>query len=322
MMNLVILTTAITRGEFHLNSLGKFYKLYNIILKSTYNVFHIINLDLPDKLKNKFDKNYSLKLFDKIIPSFVNKIIIDNKTPGFLNAYKNVVSEAIKLNLNDKETLYWWFEDDWDTEKFNKNLFNIINLFPKEIPLAFNSVISSPLGSFRGGPIMTAKYFKKYFDIVTNNIANNTCDPERQVCRWISGIKRSNGRKIIERNIENDKFINIIFFYHNTEKININEFPLWWYNNQSKYNKYLNFNYHAIKSNDLKIFSYGKVDFENKCIDFVKLDFNKILKTIGNQNGINYICIKPFIFTDIGRIFNKMNNLNKWISIDDNTTYI
>ena len=59
---------------------------------------------------------------------------------------------------------------------------------------------------------MTYKYFEKYFDIVTNNIANNTCDPERQVSRWISGIKRKNGSKMIERDITHNKEIHIVFF--------------------------------------------------------------------------------------------------------------
>ena len=41
-MNLIILTTAITRGEFHRKSIGKFYELYNDILKD-FNIYHIIN---------------------------------------------------------------------------------------------------------------------------------------------------------------------------------------------------------------------------------------------------------------------------------------
>ena len=320
-MNLVILTTAITRGNFHEKSIGKFYNLYKDHLKN-YNICHIINLDLPDKLSNTFTKNQSIDVFNKIIPSHVNTIIIDNENPGFLNAYKNVVRKAIELNFNDYNTLYWWFEDDWDTEKFNKDLFTIIDLFPKKMSFGFNSVISSPLGSFRGGPIMTSTYFKKYFDVVTNDIANDTCDPERQVNRWIAGIKRKNGNKMIERNIENDKIINIIFFYHNTIKINIKEIPNWYYVRQNKYNKDLIFKYHTIKSDDLKNFYYGTVNFEANTIDFVKLEFNRILEIIGNNKGINYICIKPYIFTDIGRHFNAEHNLKKWVTINDNTSYI
>jgi len=318
-MNLIILTTAITRGEFHRKSIGKFYELYNDILKD-FNIYHIINLDLPDKLKDKFIKKETINLFNEIIPKSVNLTIIDNENPGFLTAYKNVVKKCVELKLK-KNTLVWWFEDDWDVSDFNPNLFNIIRLFPIEKSFAFNSVQGSPLGSFRGGPIMTYKYFEKYFDIVTNNIANNTCDPERQVSRWISGINRTNGRKKIHRNIANDNIINIIFFYFEGCKINIKEIPSWYYSRENKYNKNLIFKYHAIKSTNLTDFEYGEVDFINNLIHFKKTNIKEIIN-IFNQKGIKYVCIKPYIFSDIGRQFNKENKLIKWSTINDNTSYI
>ena len=320
-MNLIILTTAITRGQFHKKSIGKFYKLYNIFLKE-FNIFHIINLDLPDKLKNKFSKNETINLFKDIIPKNVNTTLIDNDNPGFLNAYKNVVNKCVELNLKNN-TLVWWFEDDWDVSFFNPFLFEIIKKFPTDKCFAFNSVRNSPLGSFRGGPIMTYKYFEKYFDIVSNNIVNNTCDPERQVSRWISGINRTNGHKKIHRNIKNDNTINIIFFYFNDCKINIKEMPNWYYSRENKYNKNLIFKYHAIKSSNLNDFEYGEVDLHNNVINFKKILFKDILIKLNNiTTGINYICIKPYVFSDIGRQFNKINNLTKWSTINDGTSYV
>lgn len=318
-MNLIILTSAITRGEFHRKSIGKFYELYNDILKD-FNIYHIINLDLPDKLKDKFTKKETIDLFHKIIPKNVNLNIINNENPGFLTAYKNVVKKCVELKLK-KNTLVWWFEDDWDVSDFNPNLFNIIRLFPIEKSFAFNSVQGSPLGSFRGGPIMTYNYFEKYFDIVTNNIANNTCDPERQVSRWISGIKRKNGSKMIERDITHTKEIHIVFFYYNTLKINISEIPNWYYSRENKYNKNLIFKYHAIKCTNLTDLEYGNVDFNNNLIHFEKKKINEIINIL-NQKGITYVCIKPYIFSDIGRQFNKENKLIKWCTINDNTSYI
>ena len=318
-MNLIILTTAITRGDFHKKSIGKFYNLYNDIL-SQINVYHIINLDLPNKLKDKFTKKETLELFEKIIPQNVNVNIIDNNNPGFLNAYKNVVKKCIELNIK-KNTWVWWLEDDWDVTNFNKDLFNIIKIFPNEKCYAFNSVQGSPLGSFRGGPIMTYNYFEKYFDIVSNDIANNTCDPERQVTRWLSGIDRTNGKKRIHRNIESDNTINIIFFYFKDCKINIKEIPNWYYARENKYNKNLNFKYHAIKTTDLINFKYSLIDFSKEKIDFTFKEVKDILKIIDNT-GINYICIKPWIFSDIGRTFNNEHKLKKWLSINDGTSYI
>lgn len=79
-MNLVILTTAITRGTFHKRSIGKFYKLYNDLLKD-FSIYHIINLDLPEKLKNEFTKKETFTLFNEIIPKNVNVSFIDNDEP-------------------------------------------------------------------------------------------------------------------------------------------------------------------------------------------------------------------------------------------------
>jgi hypothetical protein len=319
-MNLIILTTAIVRGDFHKKSIGKFYELYNDALNN-FTVHHIINLDCPAKLSSTFTKKQSIDLFNEIIPKTVNTIIIDNENPGFLNAHKNVVKKANELNIINEKTLIWWFEDDWDVSNFNKELFDIIQLFPFSQPYAFNSVQSSPLGSFRGGPIMNALYFKKYFDIVSNNMANDTCDPERQVSRWISGINRQNGNQMIHRNIENDKNINILIFYHNTAKINVKEFPQAYYARQDKYSKDLKFNYYAIKSQDLKTFQFGKVDIPNNKIDFEDTLIED-LHTLLQNDGINYVCIKPWVFSDIGRRFNTDHNLQKWTTINDNTSYV
>lgn len=319
-MNLIILTTAITRGDFHKKSIGKFYELYTDALKK-FTIHHIINLDCPNKLASTFTKKQTIDLFDEIIPKTVNTIIIDNETPGFLNAHKNVVRKANELNIINENTLIWWFEDDWDVSHFNKDLFEIMLQFPVSQPYAFNSVQSSPLGSFRGGPIMNALYFKKYFDIVSNNIANDTCDPEKQVGRWISGINRQNGNKMIHRNIGNDTAINIIIFYFNVSKINVAEFSHSYYSRKEKYNENLKFNYHAIKSQDLKTFYYGKVDIQKANIDFSEMSISAI-HSILNNNGINYVCIKPWTFSDIGRIFNTDHSLNKWTTINDGTSYV
>jgi hypothetical protein len=151
-------------------------------------------------------------------------------------------------------------------------------------------------------------------------MVNDTCDPERQVGRWISGIFRNNGNQMIHRSIENDKNINIVFFYHNTLKINAKEFPQSYYSRHDKYSRKLKFNYYAIKSRDLKTFQFGEVDIPNNKIDF-KQTLIEDINTILQNDGINYICIKPWVFSDIGRIFNNEHNLKKWSTIHDNTSY-
>jgi len=317
MINLTILTTAITRGEFHKLSIGKFYEYYNEELQN-FNVTHIINLDEPIKLKEKFNREESLKLFSEIIPKNINTIIINNNNPGFLTAYKNVVNKVVGLNLVGEKSLIWWFEDDWEVSHFNKNLFNIVSLFPLNESFAFNSVTGSPLGSFRGGPIMTSSYFNKYFNINAIGSMNNTCDPEKQVGRWLSGINRSNGNMKIHRDISTDNIVNIIYFYLGNSKINGSEYPKWLYNNKNKFNENITFNYFAIKSDDLKEFYFCKLD--GNVINLKKTHIDDVW-TVLNNNGINYVCIKPWIFNDIGRKFNTEHNLVKWDTIESGTSY-
>lgn len=315
-MNLVIITTAITRGDFHRRSIGKFYDLYWNVMKDIFNVHHIINLDLPNALKNIYDKSFSMDLFREIIPADVKLTLIDNPTPGFLQAYKNVVNKVTELNLNNNSFI-WWFEDDWDS-KFNPEFFNIIKIFDVNNPVAFNSVTSSPLGSFRGGPIMTSSYFNKYFNLNALSVANNTCDPEKQVNRWVSGIDRVNGTQRIHRDISNDNKINIVYFYYGNSAINVNEYPIAYYSNPLKFNQNIQFTYHAIHSNDLVSFEYGQLN--NKQIELQPTDIQSILKNI-ESDGITYVCIKPWLFSDIGREFNISHSLRKWTHIGDGTTY-
>ena len=316
-MNLVIITTAITRGDFHKHSIGKFYELYWDIIKNMFDVYHIINLDLPNKLKDTYDKEFSVNLFATLIPTGVNVTLIDNPNPGFLQAYKNVVNKVTELKLNS-DSLIWWFEDDWES-CFNPELFNIVKLFNMNNPVAFNSTANSPLCSFRGGPIMTSSFFNKYFNLEHFGVANNTCDPERQVNRWISGINRTNGDLTIHRDISHDNKVNIAYFYYGDSKINVAEYPFFYYENAIKFNQDLQFTYHAIQSHDLTTFEYGCVN--NKQLHMIPMDIQSILKNI-DSDGITYICIKPWTFSDIGRRFNKAHSLIKWANANDGTSYI
>ena len=78
---LIILTTAITRGGLHKKTIGAFYRLFykNLI---DFEIYHIINIDLPNKLKNVFTIQDTKDLFNEIIPDKVNKIfVIDNNLP-------------------------------------------------------------------------------------------------------------------------------------------------------------------------------------------------------------------------------------------------
>jgi hypothetical protein len=85
--------------------------------------------------------------------------------------------------------LYYWLEDDWEpTVSYDiTKFFDLLN-FPNT---AYTVTDRAPLGSFRGGPFMTESYFSNIFNI--RKYMNETCDPERQMQRWLRGGYQKNG---------------------------------------------------------------------------------------------------------------------------------
>lgn len=316
MSKLIILTPSIIRGDFHKKTIGKFYDYFFEFLKD-YEIFHIINIDEPKNLKKYFNKYETMQIYNEIIPDKVNKIYINEPEPGFLNAYKKLIKKVEELNLINNNYLYYWLEDDWEPKtKYNINsMFKLFN-FPNS---AYTFTHNAPLGSFRGGPFMSGSYFKNVFNI--KKYMNNTCDPERQMQRWIKGSNFSNGLKKIHRlSIQNkdidNKNINLILVCLNS-KIYISELCDWIYKSPS-YNSSIKFQYHIITCNNDYKLQYSEVKDNKYSLE----DIDEIyLKSLFNDLSIKYFIIKPNIMFDLGRIFNKNYGLKKWVNINDGTTY-
>jgi hypothetical protein len=316
MNKLIILTTSIIRGDFHKKSIGKFYEYFYEYLKE-YEVYHIINIDEPEKLKEFFNKNETIEIYNSIIPENINKIFITEENPGFLQAWKKIVSKIEEMQLIDDNYLYYWLEDDWEP----RNKYDIIKLLKclNFKNSAYSITDNSPLGSFRGGPFMSGSYFNNIFNI--KKYMNNTCDPEKQMQRWLRGNYQKNGNETLHRlsikndNIENKK-INIIIVCKN-ENINLNDLNKHHY--KKGFDKSIKFYYHLIVYNDNYEIKYSSINEDNNYnlqnIDSIEL------KKIFEDNSIKYFVIKPSIQFDIGRFFNKEYNLNKWSRIEHNTCY-
>ena len=174
----------------------------------------------------------------------------------------------------------------------------------------------SPLGSFRGGPIMSGSYFLNFFNIVNLGVSNNTCDPERQVRRWLSGIKRLNGRKRIHREIT-EKNKSSDYSVNNKHKLYDKSNYMKWYYPGKYYNDKIDFEFKTILvSKNLKLFLY-----DSKNARFNELSDNKINNILYNDN-IKYFNFYPEVFKDIGRKFNEKNRLEKWSLINHGTRYL
>lgn len=319
-MELVIMTTAITRGDFHKRSLGKFYELYNpIFIKDKINVHHIINVDYPVKLQNTFKKEDTVDLLKDIIPDNVRLTLIDNTEASFLTAYKNLVNTVSALKLSNN-TLVWWLEDDWEVYNFNPDLFNIVSLFGYSRPMAFNSVKGSPLASFRGGPIMNLQYFNRYFNVERHKVCNNSGDPEKQVNRWVSGLDIKMGREVKRRDISVDNVINVVYFYMGAIRPQVNDIAFGHYANPAKFNRDIKIRYYVVQSHDLKRFNVSEVRIDVKKINFNAVDLEGLLDILDND-GITYTCMQPWILRDIGRAFHTEHSLKKWAKRSDGNTY-
>lgn len=317
MKKIIILTTAIIRGNYHNNSIKKFYDFYNGYLKN-YEIHHIINIDQPTDLIKKFTIYETINLFNKIIPKNIKKEYIINRKSGFLQAYQNLMNKLEEMNLISENYYYWWFEDDWEN-KINYNIFKFSEIILNFQNSAVNFSEKSSLGSFRAGPLMSGSYFLNFFNIVRLKKSNNTCDPEKQVRRWLSGKNRKNGNINIHRLIDNsNNNIDIILLITNNHKINFKDFNYWNYPGEL-FNKKLNFNFHIIKIINKQIM-YSKIDINKKIYELKNIN-NKILSNIFNNNNLKYCHLIPYVFYDIGRAFNDKYSLKKWLNIDDNTSY-
>ncbi len=320
MKKIVILTASIIRGDFHKKTIGKFYHFFYEYLKE-YDIYHIINIDEPKNLTYYFNKYETMHVYNEIIPDKVNVIFINKPNPGFLNAYKKLILKVEELNLLNDDYLYYWLEDDWEPKSnYNiNNFFSVLN-YPNACYTYSNS---APLGSFRGGPFMTGSYFKNVFNI--QKYMNDTCDPERQMVRWIRGGNKKNGRESIHRfSIQNKNIdllnIHIILVYSKSDKFDFSNNVTKWIYKSPPYERSIKFHYHIISYDinfNLKYSKYINEGYDLKHI--TTLELNEIF----NNLSIKYFVIKPIIFNDewLGRKFNEKYGLKKWVNITDGTTY-
>ena len=329
---LIIMTTAIVRPVLHINSIGHFYKKYyepymNEI-NEYYEIYHVINIDYPEKLKKHFTVVETIDNFNQIIPENVFKIYITPENPSFLQAFKNIMHKIEEVNLLSEDNFYWWFEDDW-VGKNGLNFFKIIMLLKNFRNSALTITRNCPIGSFRGGPVMSGYYFMNFFNIERLGYMNDTCDPERQVGRYL----RADGNIIFPNSVlkkreiikDSDKNINILLVYFDTRINKINaDFSINYY--KDKFNKEIIFNYHLCMINNYNLDEINYLNYENNInindTNSYKIINKNQLKELLDSESILYIIIKPFCFEDCGRDFASSYNLIKgWQKMGDPLTY-
>ena len=301
MKSLILLTTAIPRGNLHKITIHLFYDNF-IKYLDEYKIHHIINIDYPDKIKPLFSRDETIELFNQInYPNLKKYYIIPNEA-NFCKAYCNVIEKIYEENIINEESILWWLEDDWTIIRdYNfVPLFQFLNI--KNTGLSFSD--NSPLCSFRGGPIMNYGFFTNYFDI--HKTISIEADPEYKVG------KRIRSRIDYENNI-GIFCIYLLEFYKNSE-VNIKEYQYYYkkkYNNTIKFNFYIGF-MDNIKDNKIYLYEYENTNILCKNIQKnSKIISIEEFKNQFNQNSLNYINFFPNIFEDAGRKFANENNLIK-----------
>ena len=310
MNRLIFLTTAITRGKFHNQTIGNFYR-QNYKYFKKYEIFHIINIDHPNKLQNIYNRDNTINYFKKMIPKDVKIEFIITEEPGFAKAYRNVLKKVHEMEIVNDKTIIWWLEDDWYLiNDYNiESLIRLLEINNSALSLTNNA----PLCSFRAGPIMNHNFYKNIFDLHT--CIGNDIDPEYKVGKFL----RTN-RKI-------DKYDNIfiICIYIGSSfngKLTFNEACPWYYNKKMGCLKFNN----GKKLKRLVCFMekpestqiYYK-EVANNLTPTTISNFKEIarvlsiseLKNLLEESSINYINVVPHIFKDAGRSFNKQHKLIK-----------
>ena len=302
--SLILLTTAIPRGDLHKKTIHLFYKKFLKYLDG-YIIHHIINIDYPEKIKPLFSRGKTIELFEQISYPNVKKYYILPDEANFCKAYYNVIAKIYEENIINDKSIVWWLEDDWTIIRD----YNFVPLFrfldTKNTGLSFTD--NSPLCSFRGGPVMNYGFFKKYFDI--HKTISIQEDPEYQV-----------GKRIRSR-IDYEGEIGIFCIYlleFFEENINIKQYQYYY---KLKFNKNIKLRYFIgfmenINDDSIYFHEYENQDslssISQKNIQEIskKMTIEEFKKKFEN-NSMNYINFFPDIFVDAGRKFTSENNLVK-----------
>jgi hypothetical protein len=301
---LILLTTAIPRGNLHKNTIQLFYEKF-IKYLDCYTIHHIINIDYPEKIKTLFSRDETIELFEQISYPNVKKYYILPEDANFCKAYCNVIAKIYEENIINDQSILWWLEDDWTIIRD----YNFVRLFQflgiNNTALSFTD--NSPLCSFRGGPIMNYGFFTNYFDI--HKTISIHKDPEYQV------------GKRIRNKIDYEGEIGIFCIYLLDlfgENINIKQYQYYY---KRKFNKNIRLKYFLgfmenIGDDNIYLYEYENQDFLSS---ITRQNIHEISKkmTIGEfnmefeNNSMNYINFFPDIFVDAGRKFSGENNLIK-----------
>lgn len=281
---LVICTTAIIRPEMHTFTIGGFYDQLNKVINNyKIDIYHIINIDSPEKLvKSGFSSDITEKNLIKIIPKYVRVFINKTKTPNFLNACGNII-ETIKENkLVGDEYLYFWFEDDWVIKNISINILEVIETFAN--PNVYINMTNSVIGVTQP-VIVGSNLFQKFF--IDAIISNNKYDPESNVRNTLI-------------NYLNKKHIPVNIYFIECGDFGKKYDMLYEERENLSFGKY-----------DVKIKSTKKRFIVNKLNEIPKLDLTTVTSII----------IHPIFFEDVGRKWSEQFNLIKWSKKNDTFTY-
>jgi hypothetical protein len=305
MKNLILLTTAIPRGDLHKKTIHLFYEKF-IKYLDEYTIHHIINIDYPEKIKQLFSRTNTIELFEQINYPNVKKYYILPDEANFCKAYCNVLSKIYEENIINEESILWWLEDDWTIIR-DYNFFPLFRfLDTKNMAISFTD--NSPLCSFRGGPVMNYEFFTNYFDI--HKTISIEKDPEYQVGKCIRN----------EIDYDNEIGIFCVFlleFYG--DNINIKQYQYYY---KRKFNKNIRLRYFIgfienIGDDFIFLYEYKNQDFLSRITRQNIKEISKQMtieefKIYSGKNSINYINFFPNIFEDAGRKFSNENNLVKF----------
>lgn len=334
---LYLVTSAITRENMHNDSIGEFYRLFlDELVGAVDSIVHIINIDHPKLLREnpKFDVESTKKILRLCIPSEVDVVFIVSPTvstldsPTFGMAYMKLMVQLPQITVRD---VVWWLEDDWapiSSVLPAKLMIRMFDSFGKNSTALAQSITdTAPLCSFRGGPIMSADFFNRFF-----NLADSTCTME-SLCtsNWVTFNPEEKVNRLIRFNrrlpvySENIYLVCLHVLDQTTYPYTHGTFYNYYYNKKFRTTKFADgkgFRYvnAFIHSTDSMVVYHTNTDCDNALNispiytleDITSLAKAPSMDAFANllaPSTLVYLSLFPTFLKDIGRSFNLANNV-------------
>jgi hypothetical protein len=136
--HIIIGTTSINRPFLHLDNIPEWYKWINSVDSNIYDLSWFINIDWIEKLESTVEQtkqNYKNIIKDIKLFFFESEIGKGNFLQACKRVSSNIEKYVVENNLNPKNIIIIWLEDDWKLNPINIPLQILIENYLSNLTL-------------------------------------------------------------------------------------------------------------------------------------------------------------------------------------------